>query len=331
MVQRRHFLGRSALAVAMPLAAPVLATTASLWGTPATAQDMLRIIVGYPPGGATDRVARIVGDKLQAALGGTVIVENKVGAGGRVAAQFVKNAPANQPLLMLANPAVMVVAPLVVSDVGYDAAKDFVPVSEVNSYVFGVAVSSAVPVKEMQHLLAWLKANPTKANIGVPATGSLPHFFALMLGKQAGVEAEAVGYKGSAPLLTDLMGGQVPVAVDTLDTLVQQHEAGKLRILAVSGDTRNAAVPNVPTLKEAGVNLAASGWNTFFAPKAMPAAQVARYADAIQKVMKDPEVLKQFKTNFLDPVDSSQAQTQQRLEAYRKQWEPVIRDSGYRS
>ncbi|MEG0151497.1 MAG: tripartite tricarboxylate transporter substrate-binding protein, partial [Comamonas sp.] len=86
------------------------------------------------------------------------------------------------------------------------------------SYVFGVAVSSAVPVKEMQHLLAWLKANPAKANIGVPATGSLPHFFALMLGQQAGVQAEAVGYKGSSPLLTDRMGGQVPVAVDTLDT-----------------------------------------------------------------------------------------------------------------
>ena len=326
MVQRRQFLGRSAALAA----GPILATTAALWAAPAQAQEVVRIIVGYPPGGATDRVARIVGDKLQAEIGASVIVENKVGAGGRVAAQYVKNAPASQPMLMLANPAVMVVAPLVVSDLGYDADKDFVPVSEVNSYVFGVAVSSAVPVKEIQHLLAWLKANPAKANIGVPATGSLPHFFALMLGQQAGVQAEAVGYKGSSPLLTDLMGGQVPVAVDTLDTLVQQHNAGKLRILAVSGDARNAAVPQVPTLKEAGVNLAATGWNTFFAPKAMPAAQVQRYADAIQKVMKDPEVHKQFATNFLDPVVSTMAQTEQRLAAYKKQWAPVIQASGYK-
>ena len=223
-----------------------------------------------------------------------------------------------------------VVAPLVVNDLGYDADKDFVPVSEANSYVFGVAVSSAVPVKEMSHLLAWLKANPAKANIGVPATGSLPHFFALMLGQQAQVQAEAVGYKGSAPLLTDLMGGQVPVAVDTLDTLVQQHEAGKLRILAVSGDTRNAALPNVPTLKESGTDLSAAGWNTFFANKTMPAAQVKRYADAIQKVMQDPEVLKQFKTNHLDPVVSSDVQTAERLAAYKKQWAPVIKASGYK-
>nr|WP_312987047.1 Bug family tripartite tricarboxylate transporter substrate binding protein [Comamonas koreensis] len=313
------------------MAASVLATTSSLWALPAQAQDgVLRIIVGYPPGGATDRVARIVADKLQASLGSTVIVDNKVGAGGRVAAQFVKNAPASQPVLMLANPAVMVVAPLVVNNLGYDAEQDFVPVSEVNRYVFGVAVSSAVPVKEMQHLLAWLKANPAKANIGVPATGSLPHFFALMLGQQAGVEAEAVGYKGSAPLLTDLMGGQVPVAVDTLDTLVQQHQAGKLRLLAVSGDARNAAVPDVPTLKEAGVNLSAAGWNTFFAPKSMPAAQVQRYAAAIHKVMQDPEVHKQFATNYLDPVASSAEQTAKALQAYKKQWAPVIQASGYK-
>ncbi|PWB17235.1 ABC transporter substrate-binding protein [Comamonas sp. JNW] len=326
MVQRRHFLGQSAA-----MAASVLATTSSLWALPAQAQDgVLRIIVGYPPGGATDRVARIVADKLQASLGSTVIVDNKVGAGGRVAAQFVKNAPANQPVLMLANPAVMVVAPLVVSNLGYDAEQDFVPVSEVNRYVFGVAVSSAVPVKEMQHLLAWLKANPAKANIGVPATGSLPHFFALMLGQQAGVEAEAVGYKGSAPLLTDLMGGQVPVAVDTLDTLVQQHQAGKLRLLAVSGDARNAAVPDVPTLKEAGVNLSAAGWNTFFAPKSMPAAQVQRYAAAIHKLMQDPDVHKQFATNYLDPVASTAEQTVKALQAYKKQWGPVIQASGYK-
>ena len=326
MVQRRHFLGQSAA-----LAASVLATTSSMWALPAQAQDgVLRIIVGYPPGGATDRVARIVADKLQASLGSTVIVENKVGAGGRVAAQFVKNAPASQPVLMLANPAVMVVAPLVVNNLGYDPEQDFVPVSEVNRYVFGVAVASAVPVKEMKHLLAWLKANPAKANIGVPATGSLPHFFALMLGQQAGVEAEAVGYKGSAPLLTDLMGGQVPVAVDTLDTLVQQHQAGKLRLLAVSGDARNAAVPDVPTLKEASVNLSAAGWNTFFAPQSMPAAQVQRYAAAIHKVMQDPEVHKQFATNYLDPVASTSEQTAKALQAYKKQWAPVIQASGYK-
>ena len=320
--RRRQFIAQSSAVLAASLGWPLLAS----------AQDqVLRLIVGYPPGGGTDRVARIVGDKLQAALGSPVIVENKVGAGGRVAAQYMKTTPANQPMLMLANPAVMVVSPLVVSDVGYDADKDFVPVSEVNSYVFGVAVSSAVPVKELSHLLAWLKANPKQANVGVPATGSLPHFFALMLGQKAGVTAEAVGYKGSAPLVTDLIGGQVPVAVDTLDVLLPQHESGKLRILAVSGEHRHPAVPQVATLKESGVNLSAEGWSTFFAPRSMPPAQVQRYSGLIQKVMQDPDTLRLFKASNLDPVVSSAEQTRQRIAAYRRQWEPVIRESGYRS
>ena len=320
MMRRRHFLTRSALLAAAPLGA-----------APALAQDAtLRVVVGYPPGGSSDRVARIVADKLQAALGSPVIVENKVGAGGRVSAQYVKAAPASQPMLLLANPAVMVVSPMVVADVGYDPARDFVPLSEVNSYVFGVAVSSAVPVKELQHLLAWLRANPQQANIGVPATGSLPHFFALMLGKQAQVTAEAVGYKGSAPLLTDLMGGQIPVAVDTLDVLLPQHEAGKLRLLAVSSEQRHPLAPQVPTLKEGGVALSAAGWNSFFAPRSMPQAQADRYAALIQKIMQDPDVARQFKSSNLDPVAASAAQTRQRLAAYRQQWEPVIRTSGYK-
>ena len=321
MIPRRQFLTRTALLAAAPLAA----------AAPARAQDpTLRLVVGYPAGGSSDRVARIVADKLQGALGQPVIVENKVGAGGRISAQYVKNAPASQPMLLLANPAVMVVSPLVVNDVGYDPAKDFVPVSEVNSYVFGVAVSTAVPVKELPHLLAWLRANPAQANIGVPATGSLPHFFALMLGQQAKVSAEAVGYKGSSPLLTDLIGGQVPVAVDTLDSLLPQHEAGKIRILAVSSEQRHPLLPQVATLKEGGVPLAASGWNTVFAPKSMPQAQVDRYAALIQKTMQDADTQRLFRASSLDPVVASPAQTRQRLAAYRQQWEPVIKASGYR-
>ena len=319
-MQRRDFLAHAAAL-----------TSAAAFSAPAWAQDnTLRLVVGYPPGGSSDRVARIVADKLQATLGSPVIVENKVGAGGRVSAQQVKNAPASQPQLLLANPAVMVVSPLVVKDVGYDPAADFVPVSEVNSYVFGVAVSKAVPVKELQHLFAWMRANPQQSNIGVPATGSLPHFFALMLGEQAKVPVEAVGYKGSAPLLNDLLGGQIPVAVDTLDVLQPQHNAGKLQLLAVSSAQRHPLAPQVPTLQESGVKLNAAGWNTFFAPKSMPAAQVQRYSEQIHRVMQDPDTQRLFQSANLDPVVATAAQTQQRLTAYQQQWAPVIEASGYR-
>ncbi|NTV86582.1 MAG: ABC transporter substrate-binding protein [Burkholderiaceae bacterium] len=289
----------------------------------------LRIVVGYAPGGSSDRVARIVGEKLQAKLGIPVIVENKTGAGGRLAAQQVKATPAGQSVLMLANPAVMVVAPLVFKDSGYDPERDFTPVSQVNDYEFGLAVATAVPVRELSHLLAWLRSNPEKANFGVPATGSLPHFFALMTGEKAKVQAQVVGYRGSAPLLTDLIGGQVPVAFDTLDTLLPQFEAGKLRILATSGAKRSPWSPAVPTFKEAGLELVATGWNTFFAPATMPKDKVERLASAIREVMQDPDTQRKFTDAKMTPVVSTQAQTVAMLKAYRAQWAPVVQKSGY--
>jgi len=313
-----------------PLAS-VFTAVLALSATLTQAQEApLRIIVGYAPGGSSDRVARIVADKLQAKLGSPVIVENRTGAGGRLSAQAVKSAPANQPALLLANPAVMLVAPLVFPDAGYDAERDFRPVSHVNSYEFGVAVSSAVPVRELPHLIAWLRANPDKANFGVPATGSLPHFFGLMVGDAAKVSAEVIGYRGSAPLLNDLIGGQVPVAFDTFDTLLPQHEAGKVRILAVSSAKRSPLDAKIPTFKEGGLDLAATGWNTFFAPMSMPKAQAERLAGLIHEVMKDPDTRRKFEAAKMEPVASTMAQTEAMLKAYRTQWAPVVQRSGFK-
>ena len=320
-MRRRSTLLGAALAGLIafaPLAAPAQALEAPL-----------HIVVGFAAGGSSDRVARIVGEKLQSKLGIPVVVENKTGAGGRLAAQQVKATPAGQSVLMLANPAVMVVAPLVFKDNGYDAERDFTPVSQVNDYEFGLAVATAVPVRELSHLLAWLRSNPEKANFGVPATGSLPHFFALMTAEKAGVQAQVVGYRGSAPLLTDLIGGQVPVAFDTLDTLLPQAEAGKLRILASSGARRSPWSPAVPTFKEAGLNLSATGWNTFFAPASRPKDKVEWLATAIRDVMQDPDTQRKFTEAKMTPVVSTQAQTVAMLKAYRAQWAPVVQKSGY--
>src|SRR5256885_214970 len=160
---RREFAMQRRTLTQILALAPAVSAASWLAGSATAAEPLfpgkapLRIVVGYPPGGATDRVARIVADKLQARVGSPVVVENKPGAGGRLSAQYVKNAPASQPALLLANPAVMLVAPLVFPDSGYDPDKDFRPVSEVNRYEFGVAVASAVPVRQLSHLLAWLR------------------------------------------------------------------------------------------------------------------------------------------------------------------------------
>jgi tripartite-type tricarboxylate transporter receptor subunit TctC len=289
----------------------------------------LRIVSGFAPGGSTDKVARLIADKLQAKVGRTVVVENRTGAGGRLAAQQLKSLPTGQSALLVANPAMMVVTPLVFKDNGYHAEQDFAMVSHVNSYDFALSVASAVPVKELSHLMAWLRANPDQANFGVPATGSLPHFFSLMLAERAKVKAQVIGYRGSAPLISDLIGGQVPVSVDTFETVLPQHEGGKLRVLAVSGSTRSPFAPGIPTFREAGIDIVATGWNAFFAPTTMPAEEIDKLSRAIHEVMQDPDTQRRFLEAKLTPVAASRTQSEAMLKAYRAQWGPVVKRSGY--
>ncbi len=312
------------------LAATAVALACSAGAVQAQSADKtLRIIVPYVPGGSSDRAARLVASALGPKLGQTVVVENRTGAGGRLAAQQLKHTPADQNVLLLANPAVMVVAPLVFKDAGYDPDKDYQPVSQVSDYEFGVAVAPEMPAKTLQELLAWVKANPKEANFGVPATGSLPHFFALMTGETAGVPAEVVGYRGSGPLVTDLIGRQVPVAFDTFDTLLPHHEAGKIRILASSGAQPSSLAKGIPTYKESGLDLVATGWNAFFAPASMPAAQVQRLGAAIREVMAEADMKSKFAAAKMVPVSSTPEQTAEMLKTYRAQWAPVVRKSGY--
>ncbi len=311
------------------LAAALLALTAA----PGVAQSLklegpLRIVVGYPPGGATDRAARLVADALKDEVGVPIVVENKTGAGGRLAAQQVKAAGPDQNILMIGNPAVNVVAPIVFKDAGYDQYRDFVPVAQVTRYEFALVAGPNVPVKDVRGLIGWLKANPAQANFGVPATGSLPHFFALMLGAEAGVMPQVVGYRGSAPLANDVMGGQIPVSIDTLDIVLPFHQSGKLRILAIGGSERDPLAPEVPTLKESGIDLVAYGWNALFAPASMPAARVEALGAAVARVMASPALRKRFEDAQMTPVSGGPKETAAMLDAYRKQWEPVVKDSG---
>ncbi len=321
VIPRRKMLSRTGGLLSAALVAPHWA-----WAQAAP----VRIVVGYPPGGGTDRAARLVAERLQQTLKRTVIVENRVGAGGRIAAQQLVNAPADAPVLMIGNPAVMSVAPLVYKDLKYDPQKDFVPVAGATDYEFGIAVGSALPLREVAHMMAWIRSNPEKANAGVPGTGSLPHFFALMLSYMSQVKIEVVGYRGSAPLLADLLGGQIPIAIDTLDSQLPQHEAGKIRILATSGQKRSPLAPQVPTFKEQGLPLVATGWNHFFAPATMPKASVDMFSQAISQIMAEADTRAKFLAAKMIPVSMTAAQTTAHLKAFNAQWDPVIRRSGFK-
>lgn len=311
-----------------PLLSLALACAASgFLALPVAAQATWRLVVPYPPGGGSDRAARILAEALQTRLGTSVMVENVVGAGGRLALRQLAAQPdKDSQLLVVVNPALMVVAPLVYRQNGYDPERDFQPVAQISSYEFAVAVAGEVPVRESTHLMAWMRANPHRANLGVPATGSLPHFFALMMGDAAQVPVQVVGYKGSAPLATDLIGGHLPAAVDSLESLLPFHEAGKLRILATSGDKRS--VGNIPTFKESGLNLSAWGWNVVYARSSMPAATVEKLAREIASVMSQEKVRQQFVAVKADPVSKDLAATRRMLQDFKAQWVPAVRATG---
>ena len=293
------------------------------------AAEPLRIVVPNPAVGGSDRATRIIAEALRSQLGMTVIVENRSGAGGRLAAQQVKASPPGDNVLIVGNPSVNIFAPIVFRNPGYDPHADFVPVSHFRNYEYGVAVGPAVPLREVKHLLAWLRANPDQANVGVPALGSLPHFFALKLAEVAQVKLQMIPYRGSAPLLIELSAGQLPVAADIVDSLLPLHQAGKLRILAIGGEHRARELPDVPTLKEAGIDVEGGGWSVFFAPASMPADKVQRLGSAIQQVMRSPQVINEFQAANMTPVSASPAQTARMLNRYRAKWEPIVRASGF--
>ncbi len=326
MLSRRTAVSRVSTAILSCLLGINLGLAPEMAAAQVADPGVLRIIVPYPPGGGTDRTARLVAEALGPRLGQTVLVENVTGVGGRLAMRQFANATGESNLLLLANPALMVVAPLVFKNNGYDPDRDYQPVSAVTTYEMAAAVATAVPVRELNHMLAWLKANPKLASIGVPATGSLPHFFALMMTDQAKAQVEVIGYKGSAPLTTDLMGGHVPVAVDAFESLQPQHEAGKLRILATSGKQRS--VPDIPTMREAGVNLTAEGWNVFVARSTMPADRVERIAREIASIMATPAMREKFLAQKATPISMGRIPSKALIDDFKKQWVPTIEKSG---
>ncbi len=300
-------------------------------GTP-LAQDIkgpIKIIVPYPAGGGSDVQARLIADKLKDSLGQTVIVENKPGAGGRIGVEYAKNQPADGSTILVVNPALFVVAPVIFSKLGYDPDADFAPVSISSTYQFCVSVPVSSTVQDVKGLIEWIKKNPKQANFGSPAAGSLPHFFGLMIGKAAGVEMVHLSYNGSGPLATALIGGQIPIGVDAYDTQSAYHP-DKIRILATAGMSRKKQ--DIPTFKEQGLpEIEGVGWNAFVVPAKTPKAIINKLSTAIAKAVKMPDVAQKIQGMGSDPSGSTPEELAATLKKDRERWTPVIKASGFKA
>ncbi|MEY4362818.1 MAG: hypothetical protein RLZZ24_170, partial [Pseudomonadota bacterium] len=233
----------------------LVALTASLWSAPsafAQSDKTLRIVVGFPAGVSIDVVTRILTDKMKDELKRPVIVDNRPGAGGRLAAELLKSAPADGNTVMITPIVVPVLAPMVFNKLGYNPDTDFLPVGKVCDFSFALAVPANAPVKNLKEYAAWLKANPQQANFGSPAAGSLPHFFGVMIGTALNVEMVHVPFNGGAALQTAVLGGHAPAGIDVVMEWQQNAKSGKVNVLATSGAQRSKVMPDVPTFKEQG-------------------------------------------------------------------------------
>lgn len=291
---------------------------------------VLRILVGFPPGGATDVVARILAEKLQPLLKQTVIVENKPGAGGMIATQLLKAAPPDGSTVMLTIDHSHVIVPLTFKAPGYNPLTDFTPLAGVASYYNVMVLSSTIGVKTAPEFGAWLKAHPNQANYGIPAAGSVPQFAGILVGKSLGTPMVAVPYKGGAPLVQDLLGGQVPAGFLSLTESIEHYRSGKMQILAVSGTTRAKAAPQVPTFQELGISgIDMNPWLAFFGPKGLPPEFVTRFDAAVATALADPDVVERLSKLGNVPTYASPAQLQDWVVKATQHWGAVIKESGY--
>ena len=289
----------------------------------------IKIVVPYPAGGGSDVAARLIADKMKDLLGQTVIVENKPGAGGRIGTEYVKSQPADGSTMLVVNPALFVVAPVVFSKLPYDPDTDFAPVSLITTYQFCLSVPATSPIKSVKELIEWIKKNPNQANYGSPAAGSLPHFFGLMIGKAAGVEMVHTSYNGSAPLVTALIGNQIPMGVDAYDAQSAYHP-DKIRILATAGTTRKN--PEIPTFIELGYkDIEGIGWNGMVAPAKTPKPIVDKLSAAIVKAVKMPDVVEKIEKLGNEPVGTTPEGFAAILKRDRERWTPIIKASGFKA
>ncbi len=293
----------------------------------------VKLMVGFPAGGGTDAIARILADKLKEPLGVSVVVENKAGAGGQIAAQALKAAPADGNTLFLSHDHTITILPLVVKNPGYDSAHDFVPVAGFATFVNGLAISGGTPARSMAEYVAWVqKQGAGKDTVGVPAPASVPEFLVKVIGEKYKLDLQAAPYRGSAPMMADMLGNQIHSGVGSVPDFIENQKAGKIHMVAVMGATRQATLPDVPTFAELGlVGFEDVPYYGIFAPKVTPQAAIDKLSGAVAKVLALPDVRERLSAMGLSVGYMTAAQLASREQAYAKTWARIIKDSGFKA
>lgn len=323
-LNRRHLLhttGAAALLAALPHRALAQAGL-----------ENLKIVTGFAAGGTSDTLCRRVAARLGGDYAKTAVVENRTGAGGQIAIQYVKGQPADGATLLQTPTSMLTIYPHIYRRLPYDPATDLSPVSLACVFDFGFAVGPLVPanVKNVADFLAWAKANPTQANFGSPAAGSTPHFVGALLGKNHGVELKHAAYRGTQPAMLDLLGGNLAAVSGPIGDITQHLSTGKVRILATSGARRNRFAPDVPTFADQGYkDMVHSEWFAFFLPGKAPAEVVGRLNAALKAALASKDVVDGLATFGLEAMSSTPAELADLLKKDTAKWAPIVKTVGF--
>lgn len=316
------------------LAALVLAIGGLVVATPGKAQSdkPLRVIVGFPAGVSIDVVTRILAEKMKDDLKRAVLVDNRPGAGGRLAADLLKSSPADGNTIMVTPIVVPVLAPMVFTKLNYNPETDFAPIGKVCDFAFALAVPSTAQSNTLKEFASWVKANPQQASFGSPAAGSLPHFFGVMIGNALKVDMTHVPFNGGAALQSAVIGGHAPAGIDVVLEWQQNAKAGKIKVLATSGAERSKVMPEVPTFKELGYpEIVGQGWFAMYAPAKTPAAVIDEINKSLNKALSNPEVRERFAALGLEAGGGSPADLQKAMIEDAKRWGPIVKKSGFKA
>lgn len=292
----------------------------------------VKIYVGFSPGGSNDVVARLIGPKLAEGLGQPVLIENRPGAGGNIAASAMLAAPADGHSLLMCTTGTLSIQPHVLKSMPFDPEKDIVPVTQVIYAPYMLLVNSTLPVKSVKELIAYAKQKPGELNFASSGTATGGHLAGEMLKSRAGIDIVHVAYKGTGQAMTDLIAGQVSMIFDQPVSSMQYARAGKLRALAVASPRRLAAFPDVPTVSEAGVpDFEPVTWAGICAAKNTPPAVVERIQREVAKVLAMPEIARRLTADGLEPVGSTPEQFRAFLAADKRKWGRVVKEAGVKA
>ncbi|HWV43765.1 Bug family tripartite tricarboxylate transporter substrate binding protein [Pseudorhodoplanes sp.] len=312
------------------------ALTAGQWSLSSRAhaqiiQQTTRVVVPFPAGGSTDALARILADKLKGVYAPTTLVENRVGAAGRLAVEYVKSAEADGSVMLFTPDFPITVYPHSFRSLSYDPVRDFTPVATIAKSALCLCVGPAVPdsVKTLSDFVAWCKANPTKATHATTAAGGTPHFAGLMLSQVSKVPMTPVHYKGGAPALQDLIGGHVTSSVNPVAEVLPFAKSGKIRPLAVTSAKRTNFLPDVPTMKESGYDVVIESWLGTLVPSKTPADIVTKLNAAIKDAFAAPDVKEKLATLGNEPDYKTPAEFAAMVKADIERWGPVVKASGF--